>query len=165
MKTTTPSAGPNKTGNVNAVSKEKAKEKAPAKARKNKKKKKEKEEKNNSNNNQVKHLGLIQKGILKSVTISLGTLIQMTTDYRHSIWPIVAYAASKGYKYWSGVIKNLEALNNDVWKIPRPDKKQCVTKCTIKMKYEGGNNILKQTWIVTDCEFQMELEDNYDNKL
>ena len=38
-------------------------------------------------------------------------------------------------------------------------------KRTTKVETEGGTNIMKQEWIVTNCEKQEELEDNYNNKL
>ena len=47
----------------------------------------------------------------------------------------------------------------------RPDKSLYTSKCTMKIKTESGANILKQEWIVTDCEMELELEENYNNKL
>ena len=89
----------------------------------------------------------------------------MTIDYRHFIMSTIAYAASKGYKYWPRVIKNLEDLEEKLWKTPRPNKNRYVLKCVTKIKCEGGNDILKQEQVVTDCELEMELEDTYNNKL
>ena len=59
----------------------------------------------------------------------------MTTDYRHCIKSTVAHVASKGYNYWPGVIKNLEALEDKVWKMPRPNKIWYVSKCVTKIIY------------------------------
>lgn len=42
--------------------------------------KRSKQKKKHNNNNQIKYLGLIQGGILKGVTVSPGTIAQMTTD-------------------------------------------------------------------------------------
>ena len=77
----------------------------------------------------------------------------------------VSYTASKGYKHWAGDIENLKEVDEKVWKTDHPDKKQYTLKFTTKIKYEGGDSILKQRWSITDCELQAELKNNYNNKL
>mmetsp|Transcript_1852 Transcript_1852/g.2120 ORF Transcript_1852/g.2120 Transcript_1852/m.2120 type:complete len:158 (-) Transcript_1852:301-774(-) len=64
------------------------------------------------------------------------------------------------------VIENLEQIQEKGWKTEHPDdKNRYASKCTTKITCEGADNILKQELIVTDCELQAELEDNYNNKL
>ena len=73
------------------------------------------------------------------------------------------YAASKNYKHWPGIIKNLDTIDDDV--SPLSDKKRYVLKCVTKIKCEGEADILGQRWVITDCELQIKLEDSYKNKL
>ena len=47
----------------------------------------------------------------------------MTTDFRNFRKSAAAYAAAKGYKHWPGIIENLEAIDDDVWNTPPPNKK------------------------------------------
>ena len=49
------------------------------------------------------------------------------------------------------------------WKTKRPDKSTHAVKRTTKIKNEGAADIMKQEWIVIDCEMQEEAEDNYNN--
>ena len=44
-----------------------------------------------------------------------------------------------------------------------PDKSTYAVKRTIKLKTDGAPDIMKQEWIVIDCEKQEEAEDNYSN--
>ena len=104
----------------------------------------------------------MKEGVLKGVTLSLAT--QMATEFRQFCKALIAYAASKGYKSWPGVIENMKALKDKVWKTERPNKSLYGTKCITKIKIECEADILKQEWIVTDCEMETELEDNYTNK-
>ena len=107
----------------------------------------------------------MKDGILKGITISAGTSTQMTTDYRLFSKSLIAYAASKGFERWPGVIENMIAIEDKTWKTNRPDKRLYAFKCTTKIKNDDGADILKQEWIVTDCEMELELEENYNNIL
>ena len=73
-------------------------------------------------------------------------------------------AAEKGIEHWPGVIETMLAIWAAKWETKRPDKKEYATKRTTMIKTEGWPDILKQEWIITDCEKQEELEDNYSNK-
>ena len=130
MATPTPKSGP-KTGDAAAVAKAKAAMEA---KKKEKKKKKRKNKKNNSNNNCTIHSGLMKDGIMKGITISTGTSAQMTTDYRLFSKLLIAYAASKGFERWPGVIKNMIAIKDSTWKTDRPDKSRYASKSTTKIK-------------------------------
>ena len=101
----------------------------------------------------------------KGITISTGSSAQMTTDYRIFTKTLVAYAASKNFEYWPGVVKNMEDIDNNEYKAERPDKKLYASKCITKIKSDNSAEILKQEWIVTDCEKESELEENHNNKL
>ena len=122
------------------------------------------QKKKHHNNNQVKYTGLIQGGILKGVTIFLGTTAQMTTDFRYFMKSAVAYAASKGSKHWASIIENIEKSMRNLENRP-PDKNRYASKYKTKIKCEGGDTILEQWWIITNYELQAELKDNYNNKL
>ena len=78
MTTPTPNSGP-KAGDAAAVAKAKAA--AEAKKKEKKKKKRKNKKNNNNNNNRTIHSGLMKDGILKGITISIGTSAHMTTDY------------------------------------------------------------------------------------
>ena len=56
--------------------------------------------------------GLIAVGIMKVVTISLGSSVKMTSDFRNMKKSATAYVASKGYKHWPGVIEIIESVDN-----------------------------------------------------
>ena len=163
MTTPTPSSGP-KAGDAAAIAKAKAAAEAKKKKEKKKKKRKNKN-KNNNNNNRTIHSGLMKDGIMKGITISVGTSAQMTTDYRLFNKSLIAYSAAKGYERWPGVIENMMPIEEKTWKTDRPDKNKYASKLTTKIKQDGGDNILKQEWIVTDCELELELEENYTNML
>ena len=163
MTTPTPSSSP-KAGGAAAIVKAKAA--AEAKKKKEKKKKKRKNKKNNNNNNnRTIHSGLMKDSIMKGITISVGTSAQMTTDYRIFNKSLIAYAASKGFERWPGVIENMMPIEEKTWKTDRPDKNKYASKLTTKIKQDGGDDILKQEWIVTDCELELELDENYTNML
>ena len=102
---------------------------------------------------------------MKGITISVGTSAQMTTDYRIFNKSLIAYAASKGFERWPGVIENMMPIEEKTWKTDRPDKNKYASKLTTKIKQDGGDDILKQEWIVTDCELELELDENYTNML
>ena len=53
-----------------------------------------------STDNYVKFDGSITKGIMKGVTISLGSSAKMTSDFSIFKKSAAAYAVAKGYKYW-----------------------------------------------------------------
>ena len=160
MTTPTPSSGP-KAGDAAAI----AKAKAAAEAKKKKEKKKEKR-KNNNNNNRTIHGGLMKDGIMKGITISVGTSAHMTTDYRLFNKSIIAYAQSKGFERWPGVIENMIAIEEKTWKTEQPNRSKYASKLTTSIKQEGGlPDIKKQEWIVTDCEMELELDENYNSML
>ena len=58
----------------------------------------------------------------------------------------------------------MEPVRATKWKTKRPDKSLFATKRTTKLKNEDGSEIIKQEWVVTDCEKQDELEDNHTKK-
>ena len=99
------------------------------------------------------------------MNISPSSSAKITSDFRIFKKSAAAYAAAKGYKYWPGVIELLEPMSDKEWKTKHPDKSQYVAKRTTKVSSESKPDILKQEWIVIDCEKQEELEDNYNNKL
>ena len=102
---------------------------------------------------------------MKEVTISPGLSAKMTSDFRIFKKSAAAYAAAKGYKHWPGVIEILKPVPDKEWKTKRPGKSTYAVKRTTKVKNEGAADIMKQEWIVIDCEMQEEAEDNYNNKL
>ena len=75
----------------------------------------------------------------------------MTMDYRLFSKALIAFAASKGFKSWSGVIENMTTIEDKAWKTEHPYKSQYASKCITKAKSEGANNILKQEYIMIDC--------------
>ena len=50
------------------------------------------------------------------------------------------------------VIENLEPIPVKEWETKRPGKSQYASKRTIKVETEGAADIMKQEWIVTNCE-------------
>ena len=76
----------------------------------------------------------------------------MTTDFRLYTSALIAHAASKGYKRWPGVLENMELLKVDTLDITQPDKKQFATIMTTEVSDSNNTKILKQEWVVTDCE-------------
>ena len=162
-----------KNGSNGASADAKAKAKATSEAKKEKKKLKEKlrkqtnrEKKNNNNNNNNNHVkfdGLITEGVKKGVTISTGTSATMTYDFRRMKKTSAVYTASKGWEHWPDVIGNMESIADTNWKTKCPNKSEYATKRTTKLKNEDGSEIMKEEWIVTDCEKQDELEDNHSN--
>ena len=156
MTTPTPNSSPKVAGDAAAVAKAKAAAEAKKKKEKKKKKRKNKN-KNNNNNNRTIHSGLIKDGIMKGITISTGTSAQMTTDFRLFNKSLIAYSAAKGYERWSGAIENMAPIEDKVWNTERPDKSRYASILTTKIKQEGGDDILKQEWIVTDCNLELEL--------
>ena len=46
----------------------------------------------------------------------------------------------------------MEPIPETEWKRKRLDKSQYAVKRTTKVETEGGTDIMKQEWIVTDCE-------------
>ena len=170
MTSTTSQAGstttPPKSGSSDASADAKAKASLEAKKEKKKVKRKQKRKEkkdNNNNNNHVKFEGLQSEGIMKGVTISTGNSATMTSDFWTYKKKTAVYAASKGYKHWPSVITNMKAVANTNWKTERPNKSLYATKRTTKVENEDKTFIIKQEWIVTDCEKQDELEDNHTN--
>ena len=139
MTTPTPNSGP-WTGDTAAIAKAKAAAEA---KKKEKKKKKRKNKKNNNNNNHTIHPGLMKDGILKGITISTGSSAQITTDYRLYSKVIIAFVPSKGFDSLHSGIKNMTAIEDKAWKTERPNKSLYASKCTTKVKSEGGTDILK----------------------
>ena len=111
----------------------------------------------------MKFEGLISEGIMKDVIIATGNSATMTLDFRTHKKRIAVYAASKGYKRWPSVITNMKAIADTQWTTKRPDKSLYATKRITKIINEDKSEILKQEWVVTDCEKQDELEDNHTN--
>ena len=131
---------------------------------KRKQKRKDKKNNNNGNNsNNVKFEGLQTDGIMKDITISPGDSASMTTKFRIYKKRISAYAASKGYKHYPSIITNIKPVDDADWKVKRPDKSLDATKRNTKIENDDKTFIMKQEWVVTDCEKQDELEDNHSN--
>ena len=57
----------------------------------------------------------------------------------------------------------MEPLDPATWKTERPDKSKYATKLITKIKVDGEPDILKQEWVITDCEARDVAEDNYNN--
>ena len=58
----------------------------------------------------------------------------------------------------------MEPVDDKMWKTKRPDKSLYAVKRTTKFVNElDKSEILKQEWVVIDCEAQEEAEDNYSN--
>ena len=100
---------------------------------------------------------------MKDVTITAGNSATMTSEFRKYKKAASVCAASKGYEHWPSVITNMEPVLDTEWKLKRPDKSEYAVKRTTKLKNEDGTEIIKQEWVVTDCEKQDELEDNHTN--
>ena len=60
-------------------------------------------------------------------------------------------------------MESMEPVDEKEWKTKRPDKSTYAVKRTTKLKTDGATDIMKQEWIVIDCEKQEEAEDNYSN--
>ena len=154
---------PPKSGSNKASADVKAKATLEAKKSKEKAWQKQRKEKNDNNNNHAKFEGLILEGVMKDVTISTNNSATMTSNFwRYKKFSAV-YAASKGYKHWPTVITNIEPVPDTKWKTKPPDKSLYATKRTTKIMNEDKSKILKQEWIVIDCETQDELKDNHTN--
>ena len=102
---------------------------------------------------------------MKGVTISSGSSVRMTPDFRIHKKSATEYVAAKNYKHWPGVIEILEPITVTEWKSECPNKSKYTKKRNTKVSTEGEPDILKQEWILIDYEKQEELEDNYNNKL
>ena len=63
------------------------------------------------------------------------------------------------------VIKLLEPIKEKELKTTRPDKRLYASNLVTKIVCEDTNEILEHEWIVTNCEIQEDMEDNYNNKL
>ena len=59
----------------------------------------------------------------------------------------------------------MEPVEEKNWTTTRPDKSKYATKRITKLStgVQGEPDILKQEWIITDCDAQDEAEDNYSN--
>ena len=57
----------------------------------------------------------------------------------------------------------MEPVRATKWKTKRPDKRLYATKRITKIINEDKSEILKQEWILIDCEKQDELEENHTN--
>lgn len=68
----------------------------------------------------------------------------MMPDFRLFTKTLIVFATLKDYKSWPGVIENTKALDDKVWNTARLDNNLYPSKCTTKIKCEGGTNILKQ---------------------
>ena len=99
----------------------------------------------------MKHKGLITEGIMKGVTISPGSSASMATEFRKFRKSAAAYAVAKGYEHWPGVMETMEPVEEKKWTTTRPDKSKYAVKRTTKLKTEGEPDILKQKWVITDC--------------
>ena len=89
---------------------------------------------------------------MKGITILPGLTGQMISDFKHLKKSAATYAAAKGYKHLSGVIKLLEVIKEKQWKTARPDESLYTSKRVTKITCEDIPIRLKQKWIVTDCE-------------
>ena len=70
----------------------------------------------------------------------------------------------KMYEHWPGVIDIMEPVDDDKWKTKRPDKNLYAVKRIIKLTNDlAKSEILKQEWVVIDCDKQDELNDNHSN--
>ena len=166
--TTPPKNGSDAAGaDAKAKTASEAAKKEKKKLKRKQKRKELKEKKNSSNgnnsNNVAKFEGLQMDGIMKDITISPGDSALMTTKFRIYKKRISAYAASKGYEHYPSVITNMKPVDDADWKVKRPDKSLYATKLITKINNSDGSEILRQEWVVTDCEKQDELEDNHSN--
>ena len=100
---------------------------------------------------------------MKDITISTGDSASMTAKFQTYKKRTSVYAASKGYKHWPSVITNMKPVDDADWKVKRPNKNLYATKRITKIDNEDKSFIMKQEWVVTDCEKQDELEDNHTN--
>ena len=57
----------------------------------------------------------------------------------------------------------MKPVDDADWKVERPDKSLYATKRITKIINEDKSEILKQEWVVTDCEKQDKLKDNHTN--
>ena len=57
----------------------------------------------------------------------------------------------------------MKAIADTKWKTEHPDKSLYATKRSTKLENEDMTFIIKQEWVMTDCEKQDELEDNHTN--
>ena len=57
----------------------------------------------------------------------------------------------------------MKPVDDADWKVERPNKSLYATKRITSINNSDGSEILKQEWVVTDCEKQDELEDNHTN--
>ena len=57
----------------------------------------------------------------------------------------------------------MKTIADTNWKIQRPNKNLYAAKRTTKLKNEDKTFIIKEEWVVTDCEKQDELENNQTN--
>ena len=98
---------PSTTGTNDADTKAKAKAalEANTKIEKKKEVKKIRQKKKNSNINQTRYGGLVTDHSMKGVTISPGSSGNITLDFRQFKKSGIVYAAAKGYKHWTGGIK------------------------------------------------------------
>ena len=65
---------------------------------------------------------------------------------------------SKVYNRWTGVLENMEIIDNKVWKILWPDKNLYAQ--IMETEVSGTNKVVirGKKWIVVDCEKELELE-------
>ena len=80
------------------------------------KKQEKNKKKKNKNTSQVTHPGLMKDRVLKGITISSRTSIEMTAECRVFVIVTIAFAASKSFKRWPGVLENMKILDHKVWK-------------------------------------------------
>ena len=106
----------------------------------------------NDNNNHVRFDRLITEGIMKGMTVSSGSSASMTSDFRNFKKSAAAYAVAKDHEHWPGVIETMEPVDEKEWRTKHPDKSTYAVKHTTKLKTDGAADIMKQEWIVIDCE-------------
>ena len=60
----------------------------------------------------------------------------------------------------------MKILDNKVWKTTQPDKSQYAQIPETNVSGTDKTKVIKKhEWIVTDCALELELEENYTNKL
>ena len=160
--TTPPKNGSDEAGaDAKAKAASEAAKKEKKKLKRKQKRKELKEKKNSSNgnnsNNSAKFEGLQTDGIMKDITISTGDSASMTTKFRIYKKQISAYAVSKGYEHYPSVITNMKPVDDAEWQGKRPDKSLYASKRFTKLENDDKTFIMKQEWVVTDCEKQDEL--------
>ena len=78
---------------------------------------------------------------------------------------LISHSASKGNERWPDVLENMELLEDKEWKTTPPDKTPYAQIMVTEIKGTDDIAIQKQEQIVRDCATELEVEENYYNKL